>query len=217
MAGSGLSIEVTGEGEETAGAARAPDRRRPSARRTEASAPARRGGLRIRCVNRIPHGAGPRAPPRRPRSPASSPPAPCIPDGARSPTTTCWRSPHRIEGHPDNVAPCLAGGLTIAWQTAGGPRLTRLDVAPGVRPVALVPGCEARHRTRPRAAARHGPARRRRRERGPCGTARRRPDRPAGAPARRDRGPAAPVVPRARPCPSPSPWSSGSRAKGWPQ
>jgi homoserine kinase len=33
-----------------------------------------------------------------------------------------------IEGHPDNVAPCLAGGLTIAWTRPDGPRLVRLDL-----------------------------------------------------------------------------------------
>ena len=27
-----------------------------------------------------------------------------------------------IEGRPDNVAACLAGGLTIAWLEDGGPR-----------------------------------------------------------------------------------------------
>lgn len=42
-----------------------------------------------------------------------------------------------IEGHPDNVAPCLAGGLTIAWTRPDGPRLVRLELAAEV--VALVP------------------------------------------------------------------------------
>jgi homoserine kinase len=45
----------------------------------------------------------------------------------------------RLEGHPDNVAPCLLGGFTIAWTGAGGSRAVRLDPAPGVRPTVFVP------------------------------------------------------------------------------
>jgi homoserine kinase len=45
----------------------------------------------------------------------------------------------RLEGHPDNVAPCLLGGFTIAWTEASGSRAVRLDVADGVRPTLFVP------------------------------------------------------------------------------
>ena len=45
-----------------------------------------------------------------------------------------------LEGHPDNVAPCLLGGATLSWTTPEGARAVRLDVAPGIRPVVLVPG-----------------------------------------------------------------------------
>jgi homoserine kinase len=45
-----------------------------------------------------------------------------------------------LEGHPDNVAPCLLGGATLSWTTPAGARAVRLDVAPGIRPVVLVPG-----------------------------------------------------------------------------
>lgn len=44
-----------------------------------------------------------------------------------------------LEGHPDNVAPALFGGLTIAWTTADGPRFKRLMVHRGVAPLVLVP------------------------------------------------------------------------------
>jgi len=44
-----------------------------------------------------------------------------------------------LEGHPDNVAPCLLGGATLSWTAADGARAVRLDVAPGIRPVVLVP------------------------------------------------------------------------------
>jgi len=45
----------------------------------------------------------------------------------------------RLEGHPDNVAPCLLGGFTIAWTEASGSRAVRLDVADGVQPTLFVP------------------------------------------------------------------------------
>ena len=45
----------------------------------------------------------------------------------------------RLEGHPDNVAPCLLGGFTIAWTEATGSRAVRLDVADGVHPTLFVP------------------------------------------------------------------------------
>jgi len=44
-----------------------------------------------------------------------------------------------MEGHPDNVAPALFGGLTIAWMTADGPAYKRLLVHRGVAPVVFVP------------------------------------------------------------------------------
>lgn len=44
-----------------------------------------------------------------------------------------------IEGHPDNVAACLAGGLTIAWTGRGGLQVARLAPEPGLAPVLCVP------------------------------------------------------------------------------
>jgi homoserine kinase len=44
-----------------------------------------------------------------------------------------------MEGHPDNVAPALFGGLTIAWTTDNGPRQKKLMVHRGVSPVVFVP------------------------------------------------------------------------------
>jgi homoserine kinase len=137
MADSGLSIEVSGEGEETA--RRGKDH---LIARTFCSAYALMGGsvsgLRIRCVNRIPHARG-----------LGSSSAATIagilaaralhPRGHTFTDDDVLAMATRVEGHPDNVAPCLAGGLTIAWQTPDGARLTRLEVSPGIRPVAFVP------------------------------------------------------------------------------
>ncbi len=44
-----------------------------------------------------------------------------------------------LEGHPDNVAPALFGGLTIAWTTDAGPQHKKLMVHRGVSPLIAVP------------------------------------------------------------------------------
>ncbi len=44
-----------------------------------------------------------------------------------------------LEGHPDNVAPALFGGLTIAWTGESGPQHKKLLVHRGVAPLVLVP------------------------------------------------------------------------------
>ncbi|MDX2025506.1 homoserine kinase [Microcella sp.] len=44
-----------------------------------------------------------------------------------------------LEGHPDNVAPALFGGLTIAWMTPEGPKHKRLTVHRGVSLLVAVP------------------------------------------------------------------------------
>ncbi|MGH8877570.1 MAG: homoserine kinase [Stackebrandtia sp.] len=45
----------------------------------------------------------------------------------------------RIEGHPDNVAPCLLGGFTVAWSRDGTSRAVSREVVEGLSPVVYVP------------------------------------------------------------------------------
>jgi homoserine kinase len=45
----------------------------------------------------------------------------------------------RIEGHPDNVAPCLLGGFTIAWSEGPGAVAVRLATSPDVHPTVFIP------------------------------------------------------------------------------
>lgn len=45
----------------------------------------------------------------------------------------------QMEGHPDNVASALLGGLTIAWTVDGAPRAKKLIVHRGVYPLVCVP------------------------------------------------------------------------------
>jgi homoserine kinase len=44
-----------------------------------------------------------------------------------------------LEGHPDNVAACLLGGLTLSWMGERGVGADSLPVHDDVRPVVLVP------------------------------------------------------------------------------
>ncbi|MFN8126831.1 MAG: homoserine kinase [Candidatus Nanopelagicales bacterium] len=55
----------------------------------------------------------------------------------------------RLEGHPDNAAAALLGGLTVAWMADGDGRAVTLPVHPDVVPVIFVPD-----RTSPTAQAR---------------------------------------------------------------
>jgi homoserine kinase len=52
-----------------------------------------------------------------------------------------------LEGHPDNVAACLLGGLTVAWTQDGQASAVRLQVVSGVAPVAFVPDISVRTQT----------------------------------------------------------------------
>lgn len=52
---------------------------------------------------------------------------------------TLLRLATELEGHPDNVAPALFGGLTIAWVDEEGPQHKKLIVHRGVSPIVFVP------------------------------------------------------------------------------
>jgi homoserine kinase len=131
----GLSIEISGEGEDLAGAGEEHLVVR-AMRAAFAVTGGQPPGLGLRCVNQIPHGRGlgssaaavvagllaARA--------LSSPEK--LPDEALFPLAV------DLEGHPDNVAACLGGGLTIAWAGPAGPRMIRLEPRRSVTPVVCV-------------------------------------------------------------------------------
>jgi homoserine kinase len=151
VTGSGLVIEVSGEGEGAAGAGE-----RHLVVRAMRAAFALSGGqppgLALRCANTIPQGRGL----------GSS--AGAVVAGLLAARALAGADPAHeeflglaaaLEGHPDNAAACLAGGLTIAWASragaqagaqAGGsatiPRAVRLDPLPEIRPVLCVPDAE---------------------------------------------------------------------------
>ncbi|MCZ2838756.1 homoserine kinase [Modestobacter sp. VKM Ac-2985] len=61
------------------------------------------------------------------------------PDVAEVDEDAVLRLCSELEGHPDNVAPCLLGGATLSWTTASGARAARLAVDPRIVPVLFVP------------------------------------------------------------------------------
>ncbi|GLU50389.1 homoserine kinase [Nocardiopsis ansamitocini] len=44
-----------------------------------------------------------------------------------------------LEGHPDNVAPCVYGGFTVAWRGDGGWHALSTAPSPRIRPIVCVP------------------------------------------------------------------------------
>ena len=99
----------------------------------------RPAGVELRCRNQVPHGRGL----------GSS--AAAIVTGVLAARALTDGGPERmdddaalnlaaqVEGHPDNVAPCLLGGFTIAWSQGGEARAVRLEPHREVRPVVLIP------------------------------------------------------------------------------
>lgn len=151
VTGSGLTLSVSGEG--AGDLADAGEKHLVvSAMRAafDALGTGQPPGIELRCVNRIPHGRGL----------GSSAAAICAgilaaraladaPAGADDALPLA----NALEGHPDNVAPCLYGGLTVAWTGGAGgrgappesggdrsPRVhaLRLTPLPDVRAVALI-------------------------------------------------------------------------------
>jgi homoserine kinase len=96
-----------------------------------------RPGLELQTSNTIPHGRGL-------GSSGAAIVAGVLAAGAlvtQSRPDRAWalRLASEIEGHPDNVAACLLGGLTVAWSEPDGARAARVEPAPDISAVAFIP------------------------------------------------------------------------------
>ncbi|MDN3904073.1 homoserine kinase [Arthrobacter sp. YD2] len=65
-----------------------------------------------------------------------------LPDADRLDAAQVLHACSALEGHPDNVAPALAGDLAISWETDGVFRSARAAVHPDVVPVVAIPATE---------------------------------------------------------------------------
>ncbi|CAB5037039.1 MAG: homoserine kinase [Actinobacteria bacterium] len=99
-------------------------------------------GVELVCANRIPHGRGLGSSAAAIISGLLLARALVVGGDERLPDSALLELAVAIEGHPDNVAACLHGGVVLAWTaSAGAPRTGVLEMtpAPGIIPVVCVP------------------------------------------------------------------------------
>lgn len=99
-------------------------------------------GLAVRCANAVPHGRGLGSSSAAIVAGVVAARALALDGRDRLDDAALLALAAELEGHPDNVAPCLAGGLTLAWTEPAGARAIRLDVHPDIWPVVFVPAGE---------------------------------------------------------------------------
>ncbi|MBB5960398.1 homoserine kinase [Saccharothrix tamanrassetensis] len=138
---SGLVVEVSGEGRDVPGdeshlVVRA---FRAACARLEVDVP----GLRLRCRNAIPHARG-----------LGSSAAAVVAGVAAGYAlagheldTTALQLAAEFEGHADNAAAAMFGGVAVAWTQGDRFRAVRLDPHPAIEPVVLIPEQESSTRT----------------------------------------------------------------------
>jgi homoserine kinase len=97
-------------------------------------------GLEVVCANRIPHSRGLGSSAAAIVAGVVAARALVVGGSERMDDDAALALATELEGHPDNVAACLRGGLTLSWTSADGPLAVALDVADDLAPVAFVPG-----------------------------------------------------------------------------
>jgi homoserine kinase len=141
--GSGLHVAVTGEGSESVPL----DRRHLVVKALRVAFDRLGGqppGLELQCTNRIPHARGLGS--SSAAIVAAVVAARCLVEGGEQALDddAALALATELEGHPDNVAACLRGGVTFAWVGDDGvPGVVRLDPHPDLAPVAFVPSTKA--------------------------------------------------------------------------
>ncbi|AXH88872.1 homoserine kinase [Micromonospora aurantiaca (nom. illeg.)] len=134
----GVRVSVTGEG---AGELPSDERHLivTAMRATFDALGAQPAGLALECLNRIPQARGLGSSSAAIVAGVLAARALVADGDRRMDDDAALRLAAELEGHPDNVAPCLLGGFTIAWTEPGGARAVSLPVAPAVRPTVFVP------------------------------------------------------------------------------
>ena len=97
-------------------------------------------GLDLVCANRIPHGRGLGSSAAAIIAGLILARALVVGGEERLPDDALLALASELEGHPDNVAACLYGGVTVAWTTdAGAISVLRVEPSERIVPVACVP------------------------------------------------------------------------------
>lgn len=97
-----------------------------------------RTGLHLSCTNRIPHGRGMGSSAAAVVSGLLAARG-LLEDPASLDDATVLALATGLEGHPDNAAPAIYGGATVAWTSKGAARAARLEVHPDVETTVVVP------------------------------------------------------------------------------
>jgi homoserine kinase len=100
-------------------------------------------GLALHCTNRIPHGRGLGSSAAAIVTGVLLARALVLDGTERLPDAEAFALAVDIEGHPDNVAACFHGGLTVAWTDSGTPHAVRMAVTAAIRPVLFLPPFES--------------------------------------------------------------------------
>lgn len=95
-------------------------------------------GLELVATNRIPHGRGLGSSATAHATAVLLAQA-LLPIEDRNTPEQVLDAASALEGHPDNVAPALAGGLALSWQDQQGYHSVRLEPSADLRPVVAVP------------------------------------------------------------------------------
>ncbi|WP_159701943.1 homoserine kinase [Arthrobacter sp. 18067] len=100
-----------------------------------------RSGLKISADNVNPHGRGLGSSASAVVAAVTAANA-LVPEESRQDRDWILQLTSELEGHPDNVAPAIFGGLALSWQDSEQYSSTRADVVPSVIPVVAVPDFE---------------------------------------------------------------------------
>lgn len=133
----GLSVDVAGEGADAV----ARDETHLVVRAMRATFDRLGGqprGIELSCANRIPHSRGLGSSAAAIVAGIVLARALVLGGDRALPDAEALALATELEGHPDNVAACLLGGLTIAW-TEQGAAAVRLDCDPRIAPVVFIP------------------------------------------------------------------------------
>ncbi|MCD4852825.1 homoserine kinase [Arthrobacter sp. AK01] len=100
-----------------------------------------RSGLKISADNVNPHGRGLGSSASAVVAAVTAANA-LVPEESRQDRDWILQLTSELEGHPDNVAPAIFGGLALSWQDSEQYSSTHADVVPSVIPVVAVPDFE---------------------------------------------------------------------------